>query len=321
MLLQKANKSSTFCQRDKMRCIGCAEVRSAYVECANANDAPPIVGTSYNLISHHQQLTNLTKQFAMTTQTPYDAMGGEQAILNLVDRFYFYMDTLPEAAGIRAIHQADLSSAKDKLFKFLSGWLGGPNLFIEEFGHPLTSKATTLEEQANTIESSKNEARKEISDIFNKYKKSLKITTGQPEVIDSNGHTVMVSMEVFVKLTDPNLSLQMARAMNKYFTSVTRYTSYLEASIAAGGNKEAWDELVKNDLQAKISFLGDIQSISLFGNFDYWFSVKITEEEVFKITFSVDKKNLKLNPTPTIRLAIKNCVRKNGENMCVEVTH
>ena len=73
----------------------------------------------------------------MTTQTPYGAMGGEQAILNLVDRFYFYMDTLPEAAGIRAIHQADLSSAKDKLFKFLSGWLGGPNLFIEEFGHPM----------------------------------------------------------------------------------------------------------------------------------------------------------------------------------------
>jgi hemoglobin len=73
----------------------------------------------------------------MTTLTPYGAIGGEQAILSLVDRFYFYMDTLPEAAGIRAIHQADLSSAKDKLFKFLTGWLGGPNLFIEEFGHPM----------------------------------------------------------------------------------------------------------------------------------------------------------------------------------------
>lgn len=101
------------------------------------NDAPPFVGTSYNSITHYQQFINFTKPFAMTTQTPYGAMGGEQAILNLVDRFYFYMDTLPEAAGIRAIHQADLSSAKDKLFKFLSGWLGGPNLFIEEFGHPM----------------------------------------------------------------------------------------------------------------------------------------------------------------------------------------
>ncbi|MEC4749317.1 group II truncated hemoglobin [Methylomicrobium sp. Wu6] len=73
----------------------------------------------------------------MTTLTPYDAIGGEQAILSLVDRFYFYMDTLSEAQGIRAIHQPNLTSAKNKLFKFLSGWLGGPNLFIEEFGHPM----------------------------------------------------------------------------------------------------------------------------------------------------------------------------------------
>jgi hemoglobin len=73
----------------------------------------------------------------MTTLTPYIVIGGEQAILSLVDRFYFYMDILPEAQGIRAMHQPNLASAKDKLFKFLSGWLGGPNLFIEEFGHPM----------------------------------------------------------------------------------------------------------------------------------------------------------------------------------------
>jgi hemoglobin len=73
----------------------------------------------------------------MTTLTPYHLLGGERALLSLVDRFYFYMDILPEAQGIRAIHQPNLASAKDKLFKFLSGWLGGPNLFIEEFGHPM----------------------------------------------------------------------------------------------------------------------------------------------------------------------------------------
>lgn len=73
----------------------------------------------------------------MTTLTPYDVIGGEQTILSLVDRFYFYMDTLPDAQGIRAMHQPNLDSAKAKLFKFLSGWLGGPNLFIEEFGHPM----------------------------------------------------------------------------------------------------------------------------------------------------------------------------------------
>ncbi len=69
-------------------------------------------------------------------QTPYSAMGGEKAILSLVDRFYFYMDTLPEATGVRAVHQDDLSRAKERLFKFLSGWLGGPDLFVQEFGHP-----------------------------------------------------------------------------------------------------------------------------------------------------------------------------------------
>jgi hemoglobin len=55
----------------------------------------------------------------------------------LVDRFYFNMDALSEAQGIRAIHQPDLSSAEEKLFKFLSGWLGGPDSFIEKFGHPM----------------------------------------------------------------------------------------------------------------------------------------------------------------------------------------
>jgi len=69
--------------------------------------------------------------------TPYDLMGGEPTILNLVDRFYFYMDTLPEAQGIRQMHAESLSNAREKLFKFLSGWLGGPDLFVQEFGHPM----------------------------------------------------------------------------------------------------------------------------------------------------------------------------------------
>ncbi|MCK5479431.1 MAG: group II truncated hemoglobin [Methylococcales bacterium] len=73
-------------------------------------------------------------------QTPYELMGGEPVLLSLVDRFYFYMDTLPETEGIRKMHAQSLSNAKDKLFKFLSGWLGGPDLFIQEFGHPMLRK-------------------------------------------------------------------------------------------------------------------------------------------------------------------------------------
>ena len=69
-------------------------------------------------------------------RTPYEQMGGEGAIKKLVARFYELMDTLPEAYDIRRIHQSDLSSAENKLFMFLSGWLGGPQLYIEKYGHP-----------------------------------------------------------------------------------------------------------------------------------------------------------------------------------------
>ena len=69
-------------------------------------------------------------------QTPYSLIGGEKSILSLVERFYFYMDTLLEAKELRALHALDLSSTKIKLFKFLSGWLGGPDLFQQEYGHP-----------------------------------------------------------------------------------------------------------------------------------------------------------------------------------------
>jgi len=68
--------------------------------------------------------------------TPFSRIGGEPAVRRLVKRFYELMDTLPEAYGIRKLHQTDLSSAEEKLFMFLCGWLGGPQLYVEKFGHP-----------------------------------------------------------------------------------------------------------------------------------------------------------------------------------------
>lgn len=68
--------------------------------------------------------------------TPYALIGGEPAVRALVKRFYELMDTLPESYGIRKMHAADLSGAENKLFMFLSGWLGGPQLYVEKFGHP-----------------------------------------------------------------------------------------------------------------------------------------------------------------------------------------
>ena len=67
---------------------------------------------------------------------PYEALGGEAVVRQLVDRFYDLMDTLPEAKGIRDLHPERLSGSREKLFMFLSGWLGGPQLYVERFGHP-----------------------------------------------------------------------------------------------------------------------------------------------------------------------------------------
>ena len=69
--------------------------------------------------------------------THYERIGGEAKVRALVRRFYELMDALPEAYGIRKMHQPDLQSANEKLFKFLSGWMGGPQLYVEQYGHPM----------------------------------------------------------------------------------------------------------------------------------------------------------------------------------------
>ena len=68
--------------------------------------------------------------------THYERMGGDAAVRRLVDRFYDLMDTAPEAATIRKLHAASLKASREKLYMFLTGWLGGPQLYVEKHGHP-----------------------------------------------------------------------------------------------------------------------------------------------------------------------------------------
>ena len=68
--------------------------------------------------------------------TPFDWMGGELQVKALVERFYDLMDLEPGYAELRAVHGSDLASAREKLFWFLCGWLGGPQHYTERFGHP-----------------------------------------------------------------------------------------------------------------------------------------------------------------------------------------
>ena len=64
----------------------------------------------------------------------YRAAGGNDGIRRLVERFYEYMDTLPEARGLRAMHAVDLNDVREKLVVFLIAWLGGPNEYRTRFG-------------------------------------------------------------------------------------------------------------------------------------------------------------------------------------------
>lgn len=70
------------------------------------------------------------------TQSLYAAIGGESPIRALVQRFYAIMDSDPVAAGIRAMHPPDLATSIEKLSLFLIGWSGGPQTYIETYGHP-----------------------------------------------------------------------------------------------------------------------------------------------------------------------------------------
>jgi len=72
-----------------------------------------------------------------THPTHYELLGGDAAVRRLADRFYDLMDSAPEAAGIRALHARSLKSSRKKLYHFLSGWLGGPPLYVERHGPPM----------------------------------------------------------------------------------------------------------------------------------------------------------------------------------------
>jgi hemoglobin len=69
-------------------------------------------------------------------RTPYERVGGEAGVRALVDAFYDLMDGDERFARLRSLHPPSLDGSRDKLHWFLCGWLGGPDLYVERFGHP-----------------------------------------------------------------------------------------------------------------------------------------------------------------------------------------
>ena len=82
----------------------------------------------------------MSQPSALTPQSLYDLLGGETEALiqirEIVEAFYDVMDTDEKAKTIRLMHPEDLTSSREKLFMFLTGWTGGPQLYTERYGHP-----------------------------------------------------------------------------------------------------------------------------------------------------------------------------------------
>ncbi|MCC0008075.1 MAG: group II truncated hemoglobin [Hyphomicrobiaceae bacterium] len=72
-----------------------------------------------------------------TRVSPYELLGGEAGLRRLTRRMYELMATLPDAAAARDVHPPDLANSEQKFFEFMSGWLGGPPLFVERRGPPM----------------------------------------------------------------------------------------------------------------------------------------------------------------------------------------
>lgn len=78
--------------------------------------------------------------------TLYEAIGGDTTVRALVRRFYHLMDTLPETAHCRAVHPKDLSGSEEKFYEYLTGYLGGPQLYMEKRGHPMLRRRHMIAE-------------------------------------------------------------------------------------------------------------------------------------------------------------------------------
>ena len=82
----------------------------------------------------------MSEPSASTPQSLYDLFGGEpeatHKIREIVEAFYDVMESDEKAKTIRLMHPEDLTSSREKLFMFLTGWTGGPQLYTDRYGHP-----------------------------------------------------------------------------------------------------------------------------------------------------------------------------------------
>ncbi|MCL1047724.1 group II truncated hemoglobin [Shewanella electrodiphila] len=88
------------------------------------------------LFSSRQQSSISSDDRDTTQSNAYDLIGGEETIRLLAKQFYQQMQHLTDTESLLAIHRAPIADSEQKLFEFLSGWLGGPQLYQQKYGHP-----------------------------------------------------------------------------------------------------------------------------------------------------------------------------------------
>jgi len=88
-----------------------------------------MIGFRFQILDYNSGMTDFESSL-------YELIGGETGLRALVERFYDVMDSAPEAAQIRSLHPKSLKGSREKFFAFLSGWSGGPALYVEKYGHP-----------------------------------------------------------------------------------------------------------------------------------------------------------------------------------------
>lgn len=72
-------------------------------------------------------------------KTPFELIGGEAAVRNLCEHFYDAMDR--DEPALARLHPLDAQGkvareSRDRFALFLIGWLGGPQDYMAQHGHP-----------------------------------------------------------------------------------------------------------------------------------------------------------------------------------------
>lgn len=105
----------------------------------------------------------------------FRAAGGEAGIFRLVDNFFDRMGNDARFKTIWQMHPDDNAISRDKLARFLCGWLGGPKLYREKYGaigiprvHAHLSIAAPERDQWLTC-MSESVAEQPFADDFKKY--------------------------------------------------------------------------------------------------------------------------------------------------------